>query len=73
MKARVFLIMNRAGGYRVTKRPPYLDRGEVCLRLAVTIPDACFTSPVIDVAVDVPPDQVQRAECAVDLEIAEAG
>ena len=73
MKARVFLIVDRTGGYRVTKRPPFLDRGEICLRLAVTIPDGCFQAPAIDVAVDVPVERVRPPEALVEIEDAEAG
>jgi len=73
MKAKVFLIVRRDGNYRVTKRPPYLDRGEICLRLGVTIPDACFQAPAIDVAVEVTEDRVRPPEAAVDVEDAEAG
>lgn len=73
MRCRVFLIVNREGGHRVTKRPPWIDRGEICLRLNVTIPDACFTAPMIDVGVEVPVDQVQPATASIDVEAAEAG
>ena len=73
MKAKVFLIVARDGSYRVTKRPPYLDRGEICLRLGVTIPDACFQAPSIDVLVDVPADRVRAPEALVEVEDAEAG
>jgi hypothetical protein len=73
MKAKVFLIVRRDGDYRVTKRPPFLDRGEICLRLGVTIPDACFQAPAIDVQVEVPADRVRAPEVVVDIEDAEAG
>ena len=73
MKAKVFLILDRTGGYRVTKRAPYLDRGEICLRLAVSIPDGCFQAPAVDVAVDVPEDRVRAPEARVTVEDAEAG
>lgn len=73
MRCKVFLIVDRAGNYRVTKRPPDLDRGEICLRLGVSIPDACFQAPAIDVEVQVPEDRVRLPEALVEVEDAEAG
>jgi hypothetical protein len=73
MHTKAFLILNRYGVVRVTKRPPALTRGEIGLRLAVIIPDECFAGPLVDVAVEVASDQVRPAEVTFDIEDAEAG
>lgn len=73
MKTKCFLIMDRDGAVRLTRRTPYLTRGEIALHLTVTIPDACFAAPTIPVALDVPADQIRPAEARVEVEQGEAG
>jgi hypothetical protein len=49
MKSEVYLIADRHGVNRLTKRVPELSRHEVAVRLEVEIPDSCFRAPVIGV------------------------
>lgn len=58
MKDKVFLVADSWGVLKLTKREPVLNRGEVAVRLTVTIPDAVFKNPIVDVSVDVPDDRV---------------
>jgi hypothetical protein len=73
MIAKVFLIVDRDGNARMTKRSPYLDRGEIALRLTVNIPNACFTAPIVDVVLDVPADRVETPQATIEIVSAEAG
>jgi hypothetical protein len=73
MQARLYLVLDRQGHYRLTKRAPYIARGEICLRVAVNIPDACFAAPLVDVTLDVQADRVRPAEAEIVVEEAEAG
>jgi len=68
MRDRVYIITDSVGVLRMTKREPTLNRGEVAVRLSVTIADECFRNPILDAAVDVPPDQTILAEADVDVE-----
>lgn len=58
MKTKVFLIADAWGVVRLTKREPALNRGEVAVRLTVTIPDAVFKNPIVDASVEVAEDRV---------------
>lgn len=68
MKDKVYLVADPYGVLRMTKREPSLNRGEVAVRVTVTVPDGVFKQPIIGVVVDVPEDRVIEpvAEVVVD-------
>ncbi len=58
MKDVIFIVADKTGALRMTKRAPVLKRAEVAVKLNLSIPDGCFLSPVISVALDVSEDRV---------------
>jgi hypothetical protein len=71
MRTKAFLILDQFGHVRATKRTPILGRGEIAVRLAVSIPDQCFQAPVVDVVLDVPPDRLLTPSASVTVELPE--
>jgi hypothetical protein len=70
MKQTIFIVADRNGISRLTKRVPFLGRGEIGVCLKVTIPDAAFTSPLIHAELDVLDEHVMQP--TVTLEPIEA-
>lgn len=58
MKSTVYLIADRFGVTRMTKRWPSLGRDEIAVEIKVTIPDGAFKSPVLSAVLDVVDGQV---------------
>lgn len=73
MITHAILVVSYSGGVRLAKTaPPRLRRGvgEIALKLAIIIPDACFSSPLIDVAVVTQSGDVATDQLTVDVESA---
>ena len=69
MKDTCYLIADRYGVKRLTKRPPSLSRNEIGVAVKITIPDSAFRSPFITTSLDVPEDSVIQP--IVEMEIVE--
>jgi hypothetical protein len=66
MKTTIYIIATRNGIERMTKRSPYLGRGEIGVALKITIPDAAFTSPLIRAELDVQDEHVIQPTLTVE-------
>jgi hypothetical protein len=60
MKTTVYIVANRQGVARLTKRAPFLDRGELGVAVKLSIPDECFKNPLLTVELDVPEGHVMQ-------------
>jgi hypothetical protein len=58
MKDEVYIVLTSTGATRMTKRPPYLSRSEVGVRIKITVPDNAFRSPILTVDLEVPDSHV---------------
>ena len=66
MKQTVYIIASKSGIERLTKRHPFLGRGEIGVKLTVTIPDAAFSSPLIAAALDVEDEHVIQPTVTIE-------
>lgn len=69
MKNTCYLVLNRNGVTRMTKKPPDLFAGEIAVRLHVTAPAECFRSPFAEATVAL--DERHVIHPTVDVEVAE--
>ncbi len=53
MQANCYLIVNRKGAVRTTKRQPALEWDEIAIEVALTLPAALFQRPQLRAAVNV--------------------
>lgn len=58
MKDQIYIIADRSGVARMTKRSPTLARDEIGVRLDISIPDQSFRSPIIRAEICVADDAV---------------
>lgn len=68
MKDTCYLVMSEYGIARMTKRAGSLKRGEVSVRIRLTIPDKCFAEPSIDADIVIPESAIIRPDVTVALE-----
>lgn len=74
MKDSVYIVSDAWGVQKMTRREPVLSRGEVAVRVTITVPDNCFKNPIINAALDVPEDRVIEPRAEVEaLEIPSEG
>jgi hypothetical protein len=69
MKDTVYLIADKFGVTRMTKRQPGLGRAEIGVRVTITIPDGCFTSPLVACSITVPEDRVIHPTVQADVDV----
>ncbi len=48
MRETIFLVVTRRGIDRMTKRMPQLAKGEIPVKLSVTVEDSAFREPVLE-------------------------
>lgn len=58
MKDTCYLVLDEYGIQRMTKRQGSLKRGEVAVRIAVSIADKCFVEPAISANITIPESAV---------------
>ena len=58
MKDTVYITCVARGALRMTKRLPFLNRGEIAVQLRISIPDGCFKSPILGASLHVTEQQV---------------
>lgn len=58
MKDTCYLVLDEWGIQRMTKRQGALKRGEVAVRVAVSIADKCFAEPAISANIVIPESAV---------------
>lgn len=61
VKTTFYLITNKAGNVRVTKRAPDLARSEIGIKLEMEVADSAFRSPILEGKLDVGRDEVMNA------------
>lgn len=66
MKDEIYIVLNASGAARMTKRPPYLERSEIAVRVRIAVPDSAFRSPIIAVDLNVPDTAI--AQPMIELE-----
>lgn len=64
-----FLVMSAYGIERMTKRKGTLKRGEVSVRIRLSVPEECFSDPDFSAVIEVPESAVIRPK--VDVEVQE--
>lgn len=67
MKDHCFVVLSEYGIQRMTKRPGTLKRGEIAVKVALTIPDKCFVEPDVTVSIDIPETAVIRPDVTVQV------
>ena len=67
MKDNVYLICDRNGVRRLTKRAPVLARYEIGVHLRITIPADAFKAPIITADVEVPETATLQPAISVDI------
>lgn len=68
MKDTIFLTCNRSGIVSMRKNAPYLNRGEIAVKLTLTVPSAIFESYIPSVEVSIPESAVIRPSVEVMIE-----
>lgn len=68
MKDACYLVLSEYGIERMTKRQGSLKRGEVAVRVSVSIADRCFAEPAIAAHIDVPAAAVIHPQVDVHVE-----
>jgi hypothetical protein len=53
VRETIYLVINRRGVERMTKRLPELKRGEIPVKLTVSVADTAFREPVIERDVEI--------------------
>lgn len=72
MKQEIWLIADKYGVQRMTKRAPSLARQEVAVAVTISIPDTAFRAPTLRAAVEVRDDQIVYPEPTVVVDTVEA-
>ncbi|MCG8446507.1 MAG: hypothetical protein MI753_12420 [Hyphomicrobiales bacterium] len=62
MRAKAFLVIDRHGIDRLTKRPPPLGPGEISVQLDIDVPHELFMRPAIKASICVDADAVRPVE-----------
>ena len=62
-----YIVMNDCGIQRMTKRPGKLARGEISVRVRLSVPESCFEEPAIMADIDVPEEAVRRPVVEVEV------
>lgn len=68
-----YIVMSKYGIQRMTKRPGKLGRGEVAVRVRLTIPEKVFEEPIFSAIVTVPESAVLRPDATVEVVEPEGG
>lgn len=68
IKDSCFLVMSEYGIQRMTKRGGGLKRGEISVKVALTVPADCFAEPQVSVSIDVPDAAIIRPQVDVTVE-----
>lgn len=67
MRDSCYIVLSEYGIERMTKRSGALKRGEISVRVSLTVPDKCFTDPPIDAEIVVPENAIIRPTVAVEV------
>jgi hypothetical protein len=68
MKTKFYVVADRDGFVRATKRVPSIYRDEVVVSLLLDIPDGCFQPAMIALAVEVAAHQVAALQADVQVQ-----
>lgn len=68
MKDTCFIVLSESGIERMTRRQGSLKRGEVAVKVAVSIADACFNSPAVSASIEIPESAVIRPRVSMTVE-----
>lgn len=67
MKTNVYLTFNKSGTVRTTKSLPDVKSGEVTVKVAFTIADTHFRSPLAEASIDIDDDLVVRPTVETEI------
>lgn len=70
MRDDCFIVLSEYGIERMTKRQGSLKRGEVSVRVSVTINDSAFVDPPISASIVIPDNAIIHPR--VDVQVADA-
>lgn len=62
-----FIVMSKYGIDRLTKRKGSLKRGEISVKVHISVPESCFAEPDISVEIDVPESAVIKPKASVTV------
>jgi hypothetical protein len=68
MKDTCHLVLSVDGIKRMTKGAGSLQRGEVSVKIAVSIADICFGTPTVSASIDIPESAVIHPRVDVQVE-----
>lgn len=68
MRDVCYIVLSEHGIQRMTKRQGGLKRGEVAVRIGITVPDSCLADPTIAAEVVVPASAVMHPDVTVVVE-----
>ncbi|GLT03062.1 hypothetical protein GCM10007897_45050 [Sphingobium jiangsuense] len=68
-----YIVMSQYGIQRMTKRPGKLARGEVSVRVRLTLPESVFDEPAFSAHVSVPESAVIKREADVEVVAPDGG
>lgn len=68
MEDLCYLVLSEYGIERMTKRQGTLKRGEVSVRVSVSIHDKHFAEPTVSARIDVPDSAVIQPQVTVEAE-----
>lgn len=66
MKDVCYLVLKKTGVVRMVKKPPALDKGEVAVKVNVSISDSVFAAPFAECDMHVPDEAVEKPRPKVD-------
>jgi hypothetical protein len=69
MRASCYLVLDRRGVVRMTKRQPELYAGEIAVKVNVSAADAHFRDPYAEASIEIGDDHLIRPE--VDVTVVE--
>lgn len=68
MKDTCHLTISKRGIVRMTKGAPSLSRGELAVKVAVSMSDAHFAEPAVSASIEIPDSAIIRPAVSVEVE-----
>lgn len=67
MKDSIYLVCNRRGVLRMTKKPPGRSTGEIAVNLVITIPESNFNNDIPKVELRLHPVEREPVEAEAEV------
>jgi len=67
-----YIVMSEYGIQRMTKRQGQLKRGEIGIKVRISVPESCFAEPDVSVVVNVPESAIVHPKVEVEALPADA-